>query len=136
MNHFSLSLPVTLRIHQQQVQHFGGLDGVRDMDLLQSALGAPRQTWDYTQDIYQEAAQYCYSIANNHPFLDGNKRTSAACMLIFLIKNGIKPLMSNNELYDGVIAVTTNTMSRSELAILLKTHSLTIDRVAPTIQVG
>ena len=90
--------------------------------MLESALGAPRQTWDYTQDIYQSAAQYCYSIANNHPFLDGNKRTATACMLVFLVKNGIKPMISNTDLYAWVIAITTNAMKRDELAELLKIH--------------
>jgi len=118
--HFFISSPLALKIHQQQVQHFGGINGIRDKGLLESALGAPRQTWDYTQDIYQAAAQYCYSIANNHPFLDGNKRTATACMLVFLVKNGIKPMMHNADLYNWVIAITTNTMQRDELAECLR----------------
>jgi death-on-curing protein len=119
-NLFFISKSLALKIHQQQVVRFGGIQGVRDDGLLESALGAARQTFDYTQDNYESAAQYCYSIANNHPFLDGNKRNAAACMLVFLVKNNIKPLMSNALLYEWVIAVTTNTMQRTELADLLK----------------
>jgi death-on-curing protein len=85
-------------------------------------LGAARQTWDYTQDTYESAAQYCYSIANNHPFLDGNKRTATACMLVFLVKNNIKPLVNNSLLYEWVIAVTINTMQRTELASFLRRY--------------
>lgn len=119
-NLFFISKSLALKIHQQQVKRFGGIQGVRDDGLLESALGAARQTFDYTQDTYESAAQYCYSIASNHPFLDGNKRTAAACMLVFLVKNNIKPLMNNTLLYEWVIAVTTNTMQRTELAGQLK----------------
>lgn len=119
---FFISKSLALKIHQQQVERFGGIQGVRDDGLLESALGASRQTWDYTQDTYESAAQYCYSIANNHPFLDGNKRTATACMLVFLVKNNIKPLVNNALLYEWVIAVTTNTMQRSELAKLLRRY--------------
>ena len=124
---FFISTALALKIHQQQVLHFGGTDGIRDQGLLESAIGAPRQTWDYTQDIYQAAAQYCYSITNNHPFLDGNKRTATACMLVFLVKNGITPKMSNADLYDWVIAITTNSMRREELAGLLKQNCEMMD---------
>jgi len=119
---FFISDSLALKIHQQQVNRFGGINGIRDQNILASALGAPRQTWDYTQDIYQSAAQYCFSIANNHPFLDGNKRTATACMLIFLVKNGLKPTMSNDDLYQWVIEITINKMQRDELAEHLR-HS-------------
>ena len=119
---FFISKPLALKIHQQQIERFGGLAGIRDNNLLESALGTPQQTWNYTQDIYESAAQYCYSIAHNHPFLDGNKRTAAACMLVFLVKNHIKPMMNNTQLYDWVIAVATNQLQRTDLAELLKLH--------------
>lgn len=120
---FFISKSLASKIHSRQVESFGGADGVRDHALLESALGAAQQTWHYTQDIYETAAQYCYSIANNHPLLDGNKRTATACMLVFLVKNGIEPTINNGLLYDVIIAVTTNTMQRTELADVLKQHS-------------
>ena len=121
---FFISKSLALKMHQQQLERFGGMSGVRDNGLLESALGAAQQTWHYTQNIYETAAQYCYSIANNHPFLDGNKRTATACMLVFLVRNGIRPTISNALLYDTVIAVTTNIMQRTELAVLLEQHSV------------
>ena len=121
---FFISKSLALKMHQQQLERFGGISGVRDNGLLESALGAAQQTWHYTQNIYETAAQYCYSIANNHPFLDGNKRTATACMLVFLVKNGIRPTISNALLYDTVIAVTTNIIQRTELAVLLEQHSV------------
>lgn len=121
---FFINKSLALKMHLQQVERFGGINGVRDNGLHESALGAAQQTWHYTQNIYEAAAQYCYSIVNNHPFLDGNKRTATACMLVFLVKNGIRQTISNTLLYDAVIAVTTNIMQRTELATLLKQHSV------------
>ena len=123
---FFITKPLALKIHQQQIERFGGMSGMRDNALLESALGAAQQTWDYTQCVYESAAQYCYSITHNHPFLDGNKRTATACMLVFLVKNGIQPTFTNRLLYDSIILVTTNKMPRIELANLLKQHSKTI----------
>ncbi len=117
---FFISKALALKIHQQQIGRFGGSPLLRDEALLESALGAAEQTWHYTQDIYQAAAQYCYSIARNHPFVDGNKRVAAACMLVFLVANQKQPLMTNAELYDWVIKTVTNELSREQLAELLK----------------
>jgi len=116
---FFISKALALKIHQQQIGRFGGSPLLRDEVLLESALGAAEQTWHYTQDIYQVAAQYCYSIARNHPFVDGNKRVAAACMLVFLVANQKQPLMTNAELYDWVIQVVTNELTREALADLL-----------------
>jgi death-on-curing protein len=124
---FFIEESLALKIHRRQVSCFGGLAGVRDKALLQSALGSAKQTWSYTQDLYETAAQYCYSIANNHPILDGNKRTAAACMLVFLVKNGIQPTMSNDVLYDLIIDVATNSIKRSELAFRLRSYSRRIE---------
>jgi len=116
---FFISKALALKIHRQQIERFGGSSLLRDEALLESALGAAQQTWHYTQDIYQTAAQYCYSIARNHPFVDGNKRAAAACMLVFLASNRKQPLMTNTELYDWVIQVATNELPREKLADLL-----------------
>lgn len=120
---FFIKKSLALKIHEQQVQRFGGGDGVRDEKLLESALGAAQHTWHYTDNIYDSAAQYCYSITSNHPFLDGNKRTATACMLVFLVKNGVQLGISNASLYDMVISTTTNTIERDELAHLLKKNT-------------
>lgn len=119
---FFISTSLALNIHQQQIKRFGGILVVRDMALLESALHAPQHTWHYTQDIFQTAAQYCYSISNNHPFLDGNKRVATACMLVFLVANKKQPVMSNAQLYDWVINITTNQCSCKELANFLSNH--------------
>jgi len=117
---FFITKTLALKIHQQQIERFGGSPLIRDEVLLELALGAAEQTWHYTQDIYQSAAQYCYSIALNHPFVDGNKLVAAACMLVFLVANQKQPLMTNAKLYEWVIKAVTNELSREQLAELLK----------------
>ncbi|MCQ8116887.1 type II toxin-antitoxin system death-on-curing family toxin [Methylomonas sp. WSC-7] len=62
------------------------------------------------------------TVANNHPFLDGNKRTAAACMLVFLAANHKQPAMDNAQLYEWVINVATRQLSRDDLANFLKQH--------------
>jgi len=108
-----------MTIHHDQVNTFGGSHGLRDLGLLESALGQARQTFEYTHDIYQAAAQYCVSIAKNHPFVDGNKRTAADCMLTFLVLNGIDPLLTSEQLYEWTIRVAIGKLSRQQLAVLL-----------------
>lgn len=122
-NVFFINITLARKIHSRQVACFGGIDGMRDDRLLESALGAALQTWAYTRDIYETAAQYGYSLANNHPALDGNKRTAAACMLVFLVKNGVTPTFSNDLLYNVIIGVATNAIKRAELASLLNQYS-------------
>jgi len=68
-----LSMEAALFIHEQQIIRYGGLHGIRDSSLLASAIGQAQQTFFYTMDIYQAAAQYGFSIIQNHAFLDGNK---------------------------------------------------------------
>lgn len=76
-------------IHDEQLAEHGGLQGVRDITLLQSALARPQNLAAYGQpDIAQLAAFYGYGISRNHPFLDGNKRTAFVAVELFLILNG------------------------------------------------
>ncbi|HYP67597.1 MAG TPA: type II toxin-antitoxin system death-on-curing family toxin [Thiobacillaceae bacterium] len=118
-----LPLEAVLAIHHDQVNTFGGSHGLRDQGLLESALGQARQTFDYTSDIYQAAAQYCVSLAKNHPFVDGNKRTAADCMLTFLILNGIEPTLTSEQLFGWTMRVAIGDLNRPQLAVLLKEHS-------------
>lgn len=124
---FFISKALALKIHQQQVERFGGATGLRDADLLESALGSAQQTWHYTQNVFQAAAQYCKALANNHPFLDGNKRTATACMLVFLAANQRHPTMDNPELYDWVIQLILHEQTHQQLAEHLTQHcSITV----------
>jgi death-on-curing protein len=96
---------------------------VRDQGLLESALGQAQQTYAYTKDIHEAAAQYGVSLAKNHPFLDGNKRTAADCMLSFLVLNGIEPILTPEQLFEWTLQVAVGELDRAGLAKLLRTHS-------------
>jgi len=118
-----LTPEAVLVIHYDQVNTFGGSHGLRDRGLLEFALGQARQTYEYTDDIYAAVAQYCISLAKNHPFVDGNKRTAADCMLTFMVLNGIEPTLSNEQLFEWTLRVASGNLNRPELAKLLREHS-------------
>ncbi len=81
---------VVIAVHQMLLAEHGGAPGVRDEALLESALNRPRQRFEYADDpsIFDLAASYCYGLANNHPFVDGNKRIALTIASIFLEING------------------------------------------------
>lgn len=116
-------IEAALAIHHDQVNAFGGLHGVRDQGLLESALGQAQQTYAYTEDLYETAAQYGVSLAKNHPFLDGNKRTAADCMLTFLMLNGIEPTLTPEQLFEWTLQAAVGELDRAGLAKRLRKHS-------------
>lgn len=80
-----------LAIQEELLARFGGLAGVRDEGLLDSALARPQQRFAYeTPDLYELAAAYARGIVKNHPFLDGNKRAGFMTAYVFLGQNGIE----------------------------------------------
>src|SRR5687767_5667485 len=87
-----LELDEVLEIHRDQVERHGGSDGMRDIQLLQSALAMPTSGFGgqyLHRDTFEMAAAYLFHIVQNHPFIDGNKRTGAVTALVFLRMNGI-----------------------------------------------
>jgi len=81
------TLAVALSVHQRQIEQYGGAPGVRSPDLLQAALFRPQT--GYYHNLLEEAAALWESLAQNHPFIDGNKRTAFAVTYVFLRVNGI-----------------------------------------------
>jgi len=118
-----IGIEIAFAIHHDQISIFGGPQGVRDQGLLESAIGQAQQTYAYTKDIHEAAAQYGLSLAKNHPFLDGNKRTAADCMLTFLVMNGIEPTLTAEQLFKWILQVAVSELDRAGLAELLRTHS-------------
>jgi death-on-curing protein len=85
-----LDAAIVLDVHAEQLALFGGADGLRDPGLLESALGRPLNKFAYGEaDLAVLAAAYGFGIARNHPFVDGNKRTAFASIIVFLGLNGI-----------------------------------------------
>lgn len=85
-----LDIGIVLDFHAEQLALFGGADGVRDLGLLESALARPINKFAYGEaDLAVLAAAYGFGIARNHAFVDGNKRTALASMIVFLGLNRI-----------------------------------------------
>ena len=115
-----------LFVHYRLLSETGGEHGVRDIGLLESAVARPRATFDrqemYT-DIFEKAGALMESLINNHPFVDGNKRTGIACTVLFLKQNGISFSAKNPELEKFTLRVASSKIGLSEIAKWLKNHS-------------
>ncbi|MEG3440008.1 type II toxin-antitoxin system death-on-curing family toxin [Pannus brasiliensis CCIBt3594] len=113
-----LSESVVLKIHERQIERFGGSQGVRDRGLLESALAQPRMTFGgelLHPTIAEQAAAYLYHIAMNHPFIDGNKRTAFAVMDTFLRLNCYRLNLDNESAYNLVLRVVERGLDKAEL---------------------
>ena len=118
-----LSVDDVLFIHSNQIKLYGGEDGVRDVGMLESAVSQPRAGFDgkYLHDsIYDMAAAYLYHIVNNHPFVDGNKRTGVVAAFIFLDINGIKINAPVGSVYEITIGVASGKISKAEVVEYFK----------------
>ena len=92
-----LTLADVLAIHADQIERYGGAHGVRDPGLLEAALYRPQT--GYYADLLEEAAALWESLSQNHPFLDGNKRTAFAATYTFLEVNGLRIVASAEDVY-------------------------------------
>jgi death-on-curing protein len=98
-----LTLVEVLAIHEDQIERFGGSRGVRDHGLLESALYRPQT--GYYADLIQETAALWESLAQNHPFIDGNKRTAFAATYTFLAMNGATLTADSGAAYAFIIGL-------------------------------
>lgn len=115
-----------LQIHADQLERYGGLQGIRDVGLLASAVAMPKATYAghfLHGDLFEMAAAYLFHITRNHPFLDGNKRAGAASALVFLDLHGIEVNSTDDELYDLVIGVAKGTTDKQAVAGFLRAHA-------------
>ncbi len=112
-----LDLETVLWLHRRSLAEHGGLDGVRDAGAIEAALGAAQNTYYYGGgDKFDIAAAYAYHLAEAQAFLDGNKRTAAACALTFIGE----PSPNQLELYDAMIAIAKRELTKAGLAALLR----------------
>jgi death-on-curing protein len=122
-----LSLSDVLTLHANQIELYGGTDGVRDMGLCESAIAQPQAGFggEYLHgDIFMMAAAYMFHLVQNHPFLDGNKRAGAMTALVFLDINGIEIQAPKGSLYDLTLAVATGQLGKDEIADWFRRHQL------------
>lgn len=114
-----------IKLHSSLISKTGGIDGVRDENLLDSALKSPFQTFGGNElypDILDKASQLCYSLAENHPFVDGNKRIGVHLTLLFLKLNSVNIEYSQAELIDFGLSIASGKMNKSEIKAWLLNH--------------
>ena len=113
-----------LAVHDEQLAEHGGLSGVRDNGLLESALARPEHLVAYGEpDVAELAASYGYGIARNHPFIDGNKRTAFVAALLFLAFNRCSFQASDSDKVIVMLKVAAGEIAEAEFAIWLRTNS-------------
>lgn len=121
-----LTLAEVLKVHLDQVGRYGGKAGIRDIGLLQSALAMPGASfggeWLHS-DLYTMAAAYAFHLCQDHPFVDGNKRTALASALVFLGLNGVSLEDPEGRLYQAMMDVAGGRLSKRELAAVFRALS-------------
>ncbi len=118
-----LTLEDILELHDMQLESYGGATGIREQSLLESALMTPQASFGgelVHNGIFELAAAYAFHIAENQPFVDGNKRTALAAALVFLDWHEIEINDPNEELYDAMIAIANKKLDKFGLAKLFQ----------------
>jgi death on curing protein len=118
-----------LFIHSRLVAETGGSHGVRDLGLLESAVARPRATFDGKElypDLFRQVATLMDSLINNHPFVDGNKRTGVTAAGLFLRINGWKLTISPKKLESFTLRVATGGMKVAGLANWLRDNTVPV----------
>ena len=123
-----LRLNEIIEIHTDQIARYGGLAGIRDMGLLQSAVAMPMSSFggQYLHaDLYEMAAAYLYHLVNNHAFIDGNKRVGTVAAIVFLELNGVEVQADETEFERLVLNVAENKTNKGTVAEYLRRNSKT-----------
>jgi len=118
-----LTLAEVIEIHNDQMQRYGGHAGIRDMNLLSSAVAMPYASFSgkfLHADIFEMAAAYAFHISQNNPFIDGNKRTALASALVFLEMNKISISDPDGKLYEAMIKLASGKLSKNKFADVLR----------------
>ncbi|HSZ21199.1 MAG TPA: type II toxin-antitoxin system death-on-curing family toxin [Candidatus Acidoferrum sp.] len=116
-----LTVAEVLAMHADLIERYGGTQGVRDQGLLEAALYRPQT--GYYVDLIEEAAALWESLSQNHPFLDGNKRTAFAAAYTFLAINGARLTADAEETHEFLAALYgANQLSFDKLVLWLRSH--------------
>ena len=120
-----LTLSETLELHRRVIDQSGGALGVLNLSALESALAQPRMTFDGSElysSIVDKAAALGYSLIQNHPFLDGNKRTGHAAMEVLLLLNGFEIQASVDQQERIILQVASGEIDREIFTQWLRNH--------------
>jgi death-on-curing protein len=118
-----LTLEEVIEMHDVFIEKFGGLKGIRDTNLLLSAIETPKAAMfgeDLYPTVYDKAAAYLFHIVQNHPFNDANKRTGFGTTYLFLRANRVPILLSDEAFEKLVIEVAKGKINKGEIARILE----------------
>ena len=121
-----ISINEVLNIHQELINRFGGRLGIRDIQLLESALQRPFQTFDgkaLYETPLEKAAALTESLLRNHPFIDGNKRVAYAVLRLFLKSTGYSILAVQEQKYQFIIAVASGELTYAQIYQWIVAHT-------------
>jgi death-on-curing protein len=128
MNWEFLTRGVVEAMHAEQLRRHGGAFGIRDENVLESALARPENKAAYGDpDIAELAAAYVFGIARNHAFLDGNKRTAIVAAGAFLLLNGFRLTADNGTVYTFVMALAAGEIEEEGAAQFFRDHTEPLD---------
>ena len=119
-------LDEVMKLHNKSIQDFGGSYGIRDTNLLESAIARPYQSFgnvEFYQTPFEKAAAIIESIVKNHPFIDGNKRTGFLAGYTLLYRSKIKLNAGQEEAYRFVIDVASSNISFEVIVLWLQQHT-------------
>lgn len=110
-------------VHDEQLAEHGGGTGVRDLNLLESAMARPQQLDNYgAPDAADLAASYGYGISRNHPFIDGNKRTGFVALELFLVLNGLELTATDADCVLTMLSVAAGDIDETAFADWVRRH--------------
>lgn len=121
-----LDMDRVLRIHRSLIETYGGNAGVRDAGLLHSAIAMPQASFggEYLHvGLFEMAAAYLYHLVQNHPFLDGNKRTGAATVIILLAMNDLEVDADEDGLVELTLSVACGNSGKPEIAEFFRSRA-------------
>ena len=120
-----LTLDEVVALHADQIERYGGRPGIRDIGLLQSALGVPTATFEgrfLHGGLHEMAAAYLFHLVRDHPFIDGNKRAGLAALLAFLGLNSRWLVADAKALGNLVHGVAAGKISKAEVTVFVQRH--------------
>ena len=121
-----LTLDELLALHADQIARYGGRAGVRDLGLLKSALAMPQASFEGVflhPTVHEMAAAYLFHLAQNHPFVDGNKRAALVAAIAFLGLNRLGLEAPDAGMVDLVVSVASGKASKAKVAVFLERHA-------------
>lgn len=120
-----LSVEQLILINVEMIKEWGGIAGVRDRRALEAAVARPLS--GYYADVIEQAAALCESLLQNHPFIDGNKRSAITATGVFLRMNDYELIFVDREMYNWLMNLyETNRVTKAAIEVWLRTHAISI----------